>query len=104
MTVTDYIFTNLLSYNRIGHKYFFLHRREVSVCDLQWTEKFRLPTVRVTGKQITAPEGEDDRKPPDTEGDMDNTGTAPEGVADKTKGLAPNSDNADCYMWSTGDT
>jgi hypothetical protein len=54
--------------------------------------------------------GENDRKPPATEGDMDNTGTAPdegyinskctasEGDADETKGLAPNGDNADCYM------
>jgi hypothetical protein len=91
------------------------------MCDPHWTDKFRLPTVRVTGKQITAPEGEDDRKPPATEGGMDSTGTAPdegytnsrckapedetdskctdpEGDADKTKGLAPNGDDADCYM------
>ena len=37
---------------------------EVSVGDPQWTEKFRLPMVRVTYKQITAPEGDSERQPP----------------------------------------
>ena len=37
---------------------------EVSVCDPQWTEQFRLPTVRVTCKQITSPGGDSERQSP----------------------------------------
>ena len=61
MSLTDYIFTTLMSYNSIGHIYFFLHRRKYQCMthsgqkrsDSRWWEylenKSRLPILTVTG-------------------------------------------------------